>query len=45
MDYSMPQNDGPKATIAIRDILSKEGIDRDSQPFIACISAYSDKSF
>ena len=44
MDYSMPECDGPQATQAIREIMSKEGIERDSQPFIACLSAYNEKA-
>ena len=45
MDFSMPECDGPSATVAIREILTKHGIARAEQPFIACLSAYSDKAF
>ena len=42
MDYSMPICDGPTTTIAIREILTARGISRDQQPFICCLSAYSE---
>ena len=41
----MPILDGPRATILIRNLLSDRGISREDQPFICCISAYSEKNF
>ena len=45
MDYSMPTLDGPGATVAIRDYLNKQGFPRQQQPYICCLTAYSEKSF
>ena len=39
----MPMCDGPTASSTIRYMLAKHGIERKSQPFIACLSAYSEK--
>ena len=44
-DYSMPDCDGPSATIAIRQQLLDHGMAREQQPFMACLSAYQEKSF
>jgi len=45
MDYSMPECDGPTATIAIREIFNRQGYMNDQQSFIACLSAYQEKRF
>ena len=41
----MPSCDGPTAIAAIREYYLNQGILRDRQPFICCLSAYSEKSF
>lgn len=45
MDFSMPICDGPTASTRIRELLTKEGIARKNQTFIACLSAYSESSY
>ena len=40
MDLSMPIMDGPTATREIRKIHEVNGVTRDEQPFICCMSAY-----
>ena len=45
MDFSMPVLDGPTATKAIRNYLEQNGISREQQPFICCMSAYPEQSF
>ena len=43
MDYSMPVIDGPTATRAIRSYLS--AYSPRQQPFICCLTAYTEQSF
>lgn len=45
MDFSMPVCDGATATKAIRSLLTKKGYSREQQPFICCLSAYSEQEF
>ena len=45
IDFSMPVVDGPSATSAIRSYLTEVGIAREHQPYICCMSAYSEKNF
>lgn len=44
MDFSMPECDGPTATKIIRLSYQDSGCPKDKQPFISCLSAYSEKS-
>ena len=41
----MPECDGPTAAKAIRKFLIESGVPRDKQPFICCVSAYSEKVY
>ena len=45
MDYSMPLCDGMKTTELMRDIFKVKLIDRAKQPYIALLTAYSDRSY
>jgi len=45
MDYSMPECDGPTACQLIRDLYAQKGILRPDQPYIAMLTAYTEKEF
>ena len=45
MDYSMPECNGPESTMLIRKFLKDVGIERNKQPVICCLSAYSEEEF
>ena len=44
LDYSMPECDGPTATVEIRRLLGGVGT-APIQPFICCVTAYTGESF
>ena len=45
MDYSMPELDGPSTTAMVRDIIRKQNTPLIPQPYICCVSAYSETFF
>ena len=44
LDYSMPECDGPTATVEIRRLLGGDHT-APIQPFICCVTAYTGESF
>ena len=44
LDYSMPECDGPTATVEIRRLLGEDQ-KAPIQPFICCVTAYTGESF
>ena len=45
MDFSMPECDGPTSSQIMRDLFATAGIPRKDQPYIALLTAFTDKEF